>query len=316
MKPTLLYILSLVCSAVGHLDAQSSCPITVPVIGFNEKTGATIDPLSTSEFRARFNGREIPIRAIANPPATQRIIFVLDRSGSMTYPWSNSADHPKILANQALSEAVSAIPNRDVVAFLAFADKFSQQTEFMTPDSAKAKLPDILAWNPGKNSELGTPLWDNIDAALKMLNIHASGDTIVVISDGGDQMSKLSRSQLEDKLLAAGVQVFAIVVTNSWQTPSLQTPEEAAGPPTLAEFAETTGGAFVIVDRPLNHPDPKGHSPDRASQMLSLLAYQYHLTIEVPVHKPGKLRLTLNGANAGKEIRLLYPQVLYSCAVQ
>jgi len=143
-----------------------------------------------------------------------------------------------------------------------------------------------------------------------MLNVPASGDTIVVISDGGDDMSKLSRSQLEDKLLAADVQVFAIAVTsNSWQTP-----EEAAGPPNLAELAETTGGAFVIVDKPLNRPDPKGHSPIRASQMLSLLTHQYDLTVEMPVHRPEKWQLTLNAANAGKEIRLLYPQVLYPCA--
>lgn len=282
----------------------------MPVIGFDEKTGATIDLLSAGDFRARFKGGEIPIRAITNPPATRRIVFVLDRSGSMTSPRSDSADHPRTLANQSLSEAVSTIPNTDVVAFLAFAGKSSWHTEFMTPDSAKAKLPDILAWNPEKNSGLGTPLWDNIDYTLKMLNIHASGDTIVVISDGGDDMSKLGRSQLEDKLLRADVQVFAVAVTsNSWQTP-----EEAAGPPSLAELAETTGGAFVIVDKPLNRSDPKGHSPIRASQMLSLLAHQHNLTIEIPIHRPEKWQLTMNAANAGKEIRLLYPQFLYPCA--
>jgi len=157
---------------------------------------------------------------------------------------------------------------------------------------------------------MGSGHWDNIDYALKMLNIYASGDTIVVVSDGADNMSKLSRSQLEDKLLAADVQLFAVAVTSdSWQTP-----EEAAGPSNLAELAETTGGAFVIVDRPLSRPDPKGHSPIRASEMLSLLAHQYNLTIEIPVHKPEKWQLTMNVANAGKGIRLLYPQFLYPCA--
>lgn len=310
MKPTLLYILLLVCSVIGHIDAQSSCRMTVPVIGIDEKTGAIIDHLSTSDFRARFKGGEIPIRAITNPPATRRIVFLLDRSGSMTSPRWDSAENPRMLANQSLSEAVSALPNTDVVAFLAFAGKSTWHSEFMTPDAAKTKLPDILAWNPEKASGLRTPLWDNIDYALKMLNIYASGDTIIVTSDGGDNVSKLSLSQIEDKLLAAGVQVFAITVASN----SSRTPEEAAGPPNLEELAETTGGTFVIVDKPLNYPDRKGYSPNRASQMLSLLAHQYDLTIEIPVHRPEKWQLTLNAASAGKQMRLLYPQVLYPCA--
>jgi hypothetical protein len=310
MKPTLLYILFLVCSAIAHLDAQSPCPITVPVIGIDDKTGAVIGKLSASDFRAKVKGGEIPILAITNPPTTRRIVFVLDRSGSMTSPRSDSVDSPRTLANQSLSEAVSAIPSSDVVAFLAFAGKSMSQTEFMTPDSAKAKLPDILAWSPEKNNELRTPLWDNIEFALAILKAHASGDTIVVISDGGDNMSKLGESRLEGKLLAADVQLFAVAVTStSWQTP-----EEAEGPPNLAKLAEATGGAFVIVDKPLNNPDPKSHSPIRASQMLSLLAHQYDLTIEIPAHKPEEWQLTMNADNIRKRIRLLYPQFLYPCA--
>ena len=72
-------------------------------------------------------------------------------------------------------------------------------TEFMTPDSAKAKLPDILAWSPEKNNELRTPLWDNIEFALAILKAHASGDTIVVISDGGDIVGEHDEYRVDEQ---------------------------------------------------------------------------------------------------------------------
>ena len=40
-----------------------------------------------------------------NPPTMRRIVFVLDRSGSMTSPRSDSVDSPRTLANQSLSES-------------------------------------------------------------------------------------------------------------------------------------------------------------------------------------------------------------------
>ena len=312
MKPTSLSIVLLLCSAAGYLKAQPECRSTVPVIALDQKTGAPIDSLAASDFQVRFKGREIPIRTISNTPSTRRLVFVLDRSGSVTKSRLGGPDNPKILEAQSLNEILSAIPNSYLVAFLEFAGKSSRQTEFLSPDSAKTKLADILAWKPEEKGGFRTPLWDNINLASKLLNNRAPGDTVIVISDGGDNTSRLSLSKLENNLLAVGIPIFAIVITSG----PFRTPEERTGPSNLADLAETTGGALITVANSLQSTDPSGHTPFRgASQLLSLLAHQYFLTIEAPgMRKTEEGRLTVNTGNRGRKIMLLYPRYLYPYA--
>jgi hypothetical protein len=315
MRPALLSIVLLLCSATGYLKAQPECRSTLPVIALDQKTGAPIDSLAAGDFQARFKGREIPIRTISNPPPTRRLVFVLDRSGSITKSLSGSTDSPKIVEDQSLNEILSAIPNSYLVAYLEFAGKSSRQTEFLPPDSAKTKLGDIFSWKPEEKGGFRTPLWDNIELASKLLNIRAPGDTVIVISDGGDNTSKLSLSRLENNLLAAGIPVFAIVITSG----PFKTPEERTGPSNLADLAETTGGALVTVAKSLQSTDPNGQTPFRgASQLLSLLAHQYFLTIDAPdIRKAEEGRLTVNTRNTGRKMMLLYPRYLCLCdAVQ
>jgi hypothetical protein len=298
----------------GSFEAQPSCRKTVPVIAIDQKTNVAIDTLTAEDFRATWERRAMPINAFTTAPAARRIVFVLDRSGSVIdTPLKSFAsdEHPGTLANQSLSEAVSAVPDSDSVALLVFAGKSSQRTEFMSPNSAKARLAEVLAWRPVGDHSRRTPLWDSIDSALKMFGAHQSGDSIIVVSDGGDNSSKLSQSRLSAELVTAGVPVFAILISPQFD----QTPEERSMPMDFADFAAATGGTIATIGRQPQGLNPARHYLRGATQLLRLLDHQFDLTVEVPeVGKPEKWHLTLKSGKKQKETTLLFAPYLAPCA--
>lgn len=281
----------------GSLAAQLSCPATVPVIAFSNRT----ETLTVNDFRATTKGYEISIRAVDLPPSARRILFVLDRSGSMT--------SSKLLADQAVGEALFAVPVDDTVAFLVFAGEYSKQTDFMNLESLKERLPGILSWKPDNRSKgPDTPLWDNIGRALQMLTPHRPGDVIIVISDGNNNLGRLSHEQVQDELGKAGVPVLAVIKSD----PYAVTPQEKAGPIFLDALARATGGGVSQLQGQLNRPD----------QMILQLEHQYNLELEVtptrgsmkPAQKIQKWQLRLKSPEIRRSISLSYPSSLYPCA--
>jgi von Willebrand factor type A domain len=294
----------------GRLAAQASCRTSVPVIAL---ASAPTRGFAVNDLRATVKGKEITIKEIKPPPATRRFVFVLDRSGSMigvrSRPDSPAPYDLDRLMKQDVEQALGDIPKNDSVAFLTFSGGDSTLSEFAIQAAARARLPAIMAWQPRKGM-LKTPLWDNIEIALQMLGPHATGDVIVVLSDGGDNTSKLSMEKVQADLLKTGVPVLAILIAD----PSAPTPENRAGPGDLARLAAVTGGATALADGRLAGVFPLGTSLLQPNQLIPLLAHQYQLEIETPpIQKPEKWELKANSPPAGRRLNLLYPRYLLPC---
>jgi hypothetical protein len=294
----------------GQLAAQASCRISVPVIAL--ASGPTRG-VATNDLRATVKGKEITINEINAPPATRRFVFVLDRSGSMVGvrhdPDSSGRYDLNGFMKQDVEQALGDIPSSDSVAFLAFSGEDSTRTDFAGLAAARAETPSILTWWPGKRSHR-TPLWDNIETALQMLGAHAAGDVIVVVSDGRDNLSKISMNKVQADLLRAGVQVLAIFIAD----PYAPIPEERPAPGDFARLAAVTGGATAVADARMIGAFPLGTSLFRPNQLIPLLANQYFLEMEIPpIQKPEKWELKANTQPGGKKLDLLYPRYLFPC---
>jgi hypothetical protein len=308
----LFTVVAIVFSMSCKLAAQHSCQTAVSVMVLTEKP---MNSLTISDFHATLKGHELAIRKIEPLPSTRRFVFVLDRSGSMTNRTNqHHSNDPSLLVNQALDQMISAIPDSDSVAFTAFAGRESERTEFMQPVLAKAWIAEILAWKPqGKGDSLRTPLWDNIHSALSMLTPHKSGDVIVVISDGGDNQSKVSSLEIQDELMKAGVPVLGVVLIK----PSAATQEEREGPLALIDLTEATGGTALVGDLESSGFRRSGNLPTLPVlpiQLISQLAYQFLFDLDMPdTQKPQKFQLSVK-PETGAKVSLFYPRTLYPCS--
>ncbi|MGB6686264.1 MAG: vWA domain-containing protein [Terracidiphilus sp.] len=316
--PSLCAVLAALLIEGGTLIAQQPCRSTTLITVLDEDTNQPIDGLVAGDFHAELKGNEISIRAIAPPPESRRFVFVLDRSGSMSGTSVTSLSKlpqrydPRVLVPLVLREALSSIPKGSQVAFLQFAGQHSQQTEFMEPEDALRRAPEILAWSPsGKSVPRGrTPLWDNIDTALRMLAPPRTGDLIAVISDGGDNMSRLREGQIRTELLDAAVPVLAFVVAGPSPIPA-----QEEGLRSLLDVANVTGGAGDVRGSITRSSDLDAALPVRPSQLITQLAHQYELELDTPAfQKPEKWQLRVTSSAPGRKAKLLYPHYLAACS--
>jgi hypothetical protein len=290
--------------------AQPSCRMTVPVIALAQKP---IGTFTANDFLAKVRRNEVLIEAIGPPPPTRRFVFVLDRSGSMTHNPSLNAP-----IKLGLENALSTIKSTDAVAFVVFAGRDSQQTEFLKPELAEMKIPGMLAWKPEvKGGGLRTPLWDNIHVAVQMLAPHKAGDVVVVISDGGDNSSKLDIFRVEDELKRVGITLLAMVTSSLLETPEglLETPEDEQGRRSLAELAEATGGTAATLYQQRPDAEPIGIWQAHPNPVISQLAYQFSFDLDLPpIHKPEDWNLSVKSPEMQNSIHLFYSRTLYPCS--
>jgi len=77
---------------------------------------------------------------------------------------------------------------------------------------------------------------------------------LLIISDGGDNNSRYTETEIKNLVREADVQIYAIGIYEEGPARS-RTPEEAAGPALLSTIAEQTGGRQYEVDDLNELPD-------------------------------------------------------------
>jgi Ca-activated chloride channel family protein len=93
-----------------------------------------------------------------------------------------------------------------------------------------------------------TSLIDAIHLALvQMKNARHARKAIVILSDGGDNRSRLTRREIKGALIESDVQMYAMGIFDP-EDVAKHTPEEENGPRLLDELAAQTGGRVYPVD--------------------------------------------------------------------
>jgi hypothetical protein len=80
-------------------------------------------------------------------------------------------------------------------------------------------------------------LYSAVEEAMRALGDAEFGDTIYVVTDGGENLSAISQRRLVQNLITDGIRTFVFLVNTS----DFKTPEECEGSQNMEELAGQTG---------------------------------------------------------------------------
>lgn len=241
-----------------HIEARSpgktaAVPDTRPVDIRVNKTLVLInvtvtDPLNRfvtglekEHFRLFEDKVEQEISNFSSEDAPISIGLVFDTSGSMG---------PKLQkSRQAAAEFFKTSNPADEFFLVQFNDRPELAVPFTTDT---AKIQSALTFTQSKGR---TALLDSVYLAMhEMKKAKNPRKALLIISDGGDNSSRYTETEIKNAVREADVQIFAIGIYESMGARG-RTPEEAAGPGLLTDLAEQTGGRPYAVENVAELPD-------------------------------------------------------------
>lgn len=197
--------------------------------------------LEKEHFRLYEDKVEQEITQFSSEDAPISIGLVFDTSGSMG---------PKLQKSRlAAAEFFKTANPADEFFLVQFNDRPELTVPFTTDTD---KIQSALTFTQSKGR---TALLDSVYLAMhEMKKARNPRKALLIISDGGDNSSRYTETEIKNAVREADVQIFAIGIFESMSNRG-RTPEEAAGPGLLNELAEQTGGREYAVENVAELPD-------------------------------------------------------------
>ena len=197
--------------------------------------------LEKEHFRLFEDKVEQEISQFSSEDAPISIGLVFDTSGSMGSKLQKS--------RQAAIEFFKTSNPSDEFFLVQFNDRPELSVPFTTDTD---KIQSALTFTQSKGR---TALLDSVYLGMhEMKKAKNPRKAILIISDGGDNSSRYTETEIKSAVREADVQIFAIGIFESMGNRG-RTPEEAAGPGLLNELAEQTGGREYAVENVAELPD-------------------------------------------------------------
>jgi VWA domain containing CoxE-like protein len=268
-----------------------------------DQQGKAVQGLQPDSFHVRAGDETITVKS-AQARAGRRVVLLVDVSGSI-----NKSEHTWEMARVVAGNLLAAAPSSLRVALVLFSDRIIDTIGF---DRPAADIVERLA--KMENGKGHTAILDSLDYSIKLLQPAEVGDVIYIVSDGGENSSKVHRSDIENKLLGDGIRLFAFILQP--KTPFV-TPEEAAEPNLLSDLTQVTGGMVVDEDSAAALD-----APPKLSAVLhrgyDQMAHFYDLELSIPNRwsKKERLRLEVLGQDGKKrkDVTVSYPGYLLPCS--
>jgi len=206
---------------------------------------------------------EVPHRVISNITAAvaqgpRRIMILRDISASI------GGKNAQAVSFEAIKDLAEISQPSDQLLLVDFSDKSQVVIDF-EEHAAFSKQLDNLKQSSLPKPKGHTALFDTIDTAASYLEkTPHEGDTILAITDGVDNRSKIGMEKLKGQLLAARIRVYWLALTDSYG----RTPEEESSQSDLIGLLNATGGQTMRVV-PTGFPDMT-HGPDYDASPTSL----------------------------------------------
>jgi len=215
--------------------------------------------------------------AVEDAPLSIGLIF--DISGSM----GNKLDKSRL----AVAQFFKAANPEDEFLLIVFNDRPQLVTGFTT--SLEEIQNKLTFTQPKGRTALLDAIYTGLDQARKGKNARKA---LLIISDGGDNSSRYTESEIKNRVREADVQIYAIGILEPIGSRG-RTLEELAGPGLLQQISDQTGGRAFAVESP-------GELPDVAAKIGAQLRNQYVLGY-TPVNRDR------NGKYRKVQVKLIQP---------
>ncbi|MDX1984484.1 MAG: VWA domain-containing protein [Bryobacteraceae bacterium] len=197
--------------------------------------------LDKDYFRLWEDNNEQQVAQFSSEDAPLSVGLVFDASGSMGSKLSKS--------RQAAAQFFRTANPEDEFFLVQFNDRAELKVPFTFNTE---EVQNRLTFTQAKGR---TALLDAVYLALhQMKKARNPRKAILILSDGGDNSSRYTESEIRNLVREADVQVYAIGIFESAASRG-RTAEELSGPGLLSEIAEQTGGRHFPVENINELPD-------------------------------------------------------------
>ena len=295
----------------GPARAQrNECRQRVVPINVWSRDGAPPAKLTAAQFEAGYGSQPVRVTAVSGEQQPQRLIVLLDASGSVrggtTAGWDATV--------QVAAQLLESLPPLEIGLAL-----FSEEVDpVVLPTSDRERLLEELERlrTGPRETERGrrqrTTLWDALLDSAEMFGPFRPGDVLYVITDGVDNFSETRPAAVTQELVARGIRLFGFAIANQGF---------AYGTGELERMVEDTGGVVAAGSATdwRAFRAGQGTSPIGAAlyaQHRHLLGfYRLELEFAETIPRPQAWNLALKGLdeNQLKNLELSYPARLFPC---
>lgn len=213
-------------------------PVTV-----TDQLNRFVTGLEKENFRVFEDKAEQTVSYFSSEDAPISIGIVFDTSGSMGQKLEKS--------RQAVAEFFKTANPEDEFFLVEFNDRPELVNGFT---GMSEEIQNKLTFTQSKGR---TALLDAVYLALNTMKKHKESNprkALLIISDGGDNSSRYTESEIKNLVREADVQIYAIGIFEPLSSRG-RTAEELSGPGLLSEIAEQTGGRHFPVENLNDLPD-------------------------------------------------------------
>jgi Ca-activated chloride channel homolog len=216
-------------------ELRVDVPLVLIPVNVTTPLGASVNSLTKENFQLFEDGVEQRIAHFANVDAPVSIGLLLDTSGSMRHKMQKSLEAAAELFKTA---------SFDDEFFLI---EFNERPKLTAPFTRDA---NDLYKRLARAKPVGrTSLLDALHLAIaQMKNARNMRKAIVLLSDGGDNHSRHTETEITRTVHEADVQIYALGIFDSEDSPK-RTVEERNGPYLLDDLATETGGWHLPVGK-------------------------------------------------------------------
>ena len=168
-------ILCVIAAATSNLNAQGDdCSKRTVAVNVRDKSGQLVAGLLPSSFRAREEGHPLNVLKARIDVGPRRVVLAVDASGSI----NRSLEVARLVASNLALQS----PNGFQIALIIFSGQIVDSIQFGRPATDIVEKLAQLQTSKGR-----TAIKDALMHAAEMFGTPQLGDSIYVITDGGDQ---------------------------------------------------------------------------------------------------------------------------------